>query len=351
MTEHRPVRSVDRFADLPQLYAELTATPEFQAAFGDPMPLTIIEPGEEPDEHGMPDELAAQADTAGIITTLFDLFTDTRLEPLAAEIAWGFVNSFHFVAGKLERREDSLAAEIKDMANRPDMSEVFNRELEEKQLLCQSTSEQRVAIETMRDYAADAYRVLSGWPWSPSRGSRASRTSTASQIAAIDFLRARQLDARDRHNPKGPIVVFSGPAKWHDVDLLWNRLDLVLAQIPHMILATTAQSTGADRIAEKWASHRKVTTVRFTLSGSDPKAAFKRNRKLRDLKPVMAVLCQGSGIQENLYEELYRARVPIHAFRKTDQAPDTQPPVKYQPIMNDQRIMRGAHMRTVFEAA
>lgn len=351
MTEHRPVRSVDRFADIQQLYAEVTATPEFQAAFGDPIPLTIVEPGEEPGEHGMPDELAAQADSAGIITTIFDLFTDTRLEPLAAEIAWGFVNSFHFVAGKLERREDSLAAEVKDMANRPDMSEVFNRELEEKQLLCQSTTEQRVAIETMRDYAAEAYRVLSGWPWSPSRGSRASRTSTASQIAAVDFLRARQLDARDRHHPQGPLVVFSGPAQWHDIDLLWNRLDLVREQIPHMVLITTAQRTGADLIAEKWAAQRRVQAVRFNLLGSGLKAAFARNRKLRDLKPVMAVLCEGSGIQANLYEELHRARVPIHAFRKTDQAPDTRPPAKHQPIMNDQRIRRGAHMRSVFEAA
>jgi hypothetical protein len=210
MTRHEPVRSVDRFGDLKQLYAEMTATPEFQAAFGDPMPLSIVEQGEEPGEHGMPEELAAQADSAGVIATIFDLFTDTRLEPLAAEIAWGFVNSFHFVAGKLERREDSLAVEIGELARSPDMSEVYNRELEDKQLLCQSTAEQRVAIETMRDYAAEMYRAMSGWPWSPARGSRASRISTASQIAAIDFLRARQLDVRDRHNPQGPIVVFSG---------------------------------------------------------------------------------------------------------------------------------------------
>jgi hypothetical protein len=351
MTEHRAVRSVERFADIKQLYAEMTATPEFQAAFGDPMPLSIIEPGDEPGEHGMPDELAAQAETAGIITTIFDLFTDTRLEPLAAEIAWGFVNSFQFVAGKLKRREDGFAAEVKDMANRPDMSEVFNRELEEKQLLCQSTCEQRVAIETMCDYAAEAYRCLSGWPWSPSRGSRVSRTSTASQIAAADFLRARQLAERDRHNPQGPLVVFSGPAKWHDVDLLWKRLDLVREQIPHMILVTTAQRTGADLIAQKWASHRNIDSVRFNLEGKGLKAAFARNRKLRKLKPVMAVLCEGSGVQANLYEEMRAARVPIHAFRKADQAPDTRPPVKYREVKDIGHVMRGPALRPVYEHA
>jgi len=328
MTRHEPVRSITRFADLKTLYAEMTATPEFQAAFGDPLPLSIIEPADEPGEHGMPDELAAQADSAGVIATLFDLFADTRLEPLAAEIAWGFVNSFHFVAGKLERREDSLAGEIGALARNPEGGEVYNRELEEKQLLCQSTAEQRLAIETMRDYAAEMYRAMSGWPWSPARGSRASRTSTASQIAAVDFLRARQLELRDRHNPKGPIVIFSGPAVWHDVDLLWERLDLVREQIPHMILITTAQRAGADLIAEKWAAQRKVQTVRFNLMGSGMKAAFSRNRKLRDLNPVMAVLCEGSGVQANLYEELDAAGVPIHAFRKSDQAPDKGMPVR-----------------------
>lgn len=349
MTRYEPVRSVDRFADLKQLYAEMTATPEFQAAFGDPMPLSIVEPGEEPGEHGMPEELAAQADSAGVIATIFDLFAGTRLEPLAAEIAWGFVNSFHFVAGKLERREDSLAVEIGELARHPDMSEVYNRELEEKQLLCQSTAEQRLAIETMRDYAAEMYRAMSGWPWSPARGSRASRISTASQIAAIDFLRARQLDVRDRHNPQGPIVVFSGPAIWHDVDLLWNRLDLVREQIPHMVLITTAQRTGADLIAEKWASQNKVQTVRFNLLGSGMKAAFARNRKLRDLRPVMAVLCEGSGVQANLYEELDGAGVPIHAFRKSDQAPDKGMPVRR--IVDGRRTARAERRRAAAAAA
>ncbi len=322
MTEHQTIRSVDRFADLPLLYAEMTATPEFQAAFGDPMPLTIIEPGDEPGEHDMPDELAAQADAGGIIATIFDLFTDTRLEPLAAEIAWGMVNSFHYVATKLERREDSIAAEVGEMARNPDMSEVFNRELEEKQLLCQSTTEQRVAIETMRDYAAEMYRAMSGWPWSPTRGSRASRITTASAIDGIDFLRARQLEKRDRHNPQGPLVVFSGPKIWHDIDIIWNRLDLVKRQIPNMVLVTTGQGSGADLIAEKWASHRGVHCVRLRLMGKGLKAAFSRNRTLSALPPVMGVLCEGSGVQANLYEELRRAGVPIHSFYRADQAPD-----------------------------
>ncbi|MFS0851391.1 DUF2493 domain-containing protein [Novosphingobium panipatense] len=328
MTSTNLTRSVDRFADLKTLYAEMTATPEFQAAFGDPLAVSIAQPGEEPGEHDMPDPFAAQAECGGVIAAIFDLFTGTRLEPLGAEIAWGFVNSFHFVAGKLERREDAIALELGDLARHPDMSEVYNNELEEKQLLCQSLAEQRAAIECMRDYAAEMYRVQSGWPWSPARGSKASSASSASQIAALDFLRARELAEREKHSPRGPVVVFSGPAQWHDWATLWARLDEIKARVPHMTLVTTGQRKGADAIAAAWAARpeNSVPLVAYGLYGSGRKTAFTRNRKLAELKPVEALLCEGSGLQANLYQVLREANVPIHAFRKADQVADTAVP-------------------------
>jgi len=324
MTHPLRAGGVARFADLATLYAEQIATPEFQAAFGEPLGLSIIEPGEEPGEHDMPEPFAAQAECGGIVATLFDLFADTRLEPLAAEIGWGLVNSFHFVAGKLERREDAIAQEIADLARDPEPGEVYVRALEEKQLLCQSLAEQRAAIECMRDYAAEMYRVQSGWPWSPARGSRASSTSSASQIAAQDFLRARALAARERHLPQGPIVIVSGPAAWHDWRSIWERLDDIRARVPHMTLVTTGQRKGADAIAAAWAARAgtRVPLVAYGLYGTGRKTAFTRNRKLADLKPVEAILCEGSGLQANLYQLLRQAGVPIHAFRQDAQRPD-----------------------------
>jgi hypothetical protein len=315
------VRSVSRLTDLPSLYAAITASPDFQRAFGDPIPLSIIEPGDPPGEHDMPEPLAVQAECGAVIATIFDLLVDTRLEPLAAEIAWGFVNSFHFVASKLERREDMLTDDIRDLMRRPDLSEVFNTELEDKQLLCQSTTEQREAVECMRDYAAEMYRAQAGWPWSPSRGSRASKTATATQIAVQDFLRARSLQARERYAPSGPIVIASGHADWHDWQPVWDRLDLVLKRIPHLILVSTAQRKGFDAIVAAWAADRGVPHIAWTLQGRGRKAPFARNRQMVDLKPVEAVLGEGSGIQANLYQSLRKAGVPIHAFRKADQAP------------------------------
>lgn len=323
-------RPIAFLADLKQLYADAAATPEFLAAFGDVLPLSIAEPSLAPEEHTMPDPMAAQADCAGIVAALFDLFANTRLEPLAAEIAWGFVNSFHFVAAKLERREDSIAREVGELARVPDMSEVFATTLEEKQLLCQSTAEQRIAVECMRDYAAAMYRAMSGWPWSPSRGTRASSVTTASQIAAQDFLRERALEAREKHLPQGPIVVFSGPANWHDWQPIWERLDLIKARVPHLTLVTTGQRKGADAIAAAWAARAdvQVPLVAYGLYGSGRKTAFTRNRRLVELKPVEALLCEGSGLQANLYQLLREAGVPIHAFRTADQAPDQ--PVRHR---------------------
>ena len=55
--------AIHHLADLAQLYAEATATPEFQAAFGDPMGLSIVEPRDMPGEHEMPEPMAAQSDS------------------------------------------------------------------------------------------------------------------------------------------------------------------------------------------------------------------------------------------------------------------------------------------------
>jgi hypothetical protein len=63
-----------------------------------------------------------------------------------------------------------------------------------------------------------------------------------------------------------------------------------------------------------------VPVVAYGLYGAGGKAAFVRNRKLVELKPVEALLCEGSGLQANLYQLLRQAGVPIHAFKKAAQA-------------------------------
>jgi len=257
------------------------------------------------------------------MATLFDLFRDTRLETSAQAIAWGFVNSFHYEAQKLEREEDTLARDLGEMTRRYDPSEIYAVEMEELQLRAQTKAEQRAAIECMRDYAADCYRAQSGHPWSPARGSKVSSGGTASQIAAMDFLKARAQDHREKRNPTGPLVVFSGGQEWHDFQQLWDRLDQIKARVPHMTLCTTAQRKGCDMIAAAWAVSRGVTLVAFTPQTGryGKRAGFVRNEQLAKLQPVEAIVCQGSGLQSNLLQVLKDARIPTHAFRIDGQAP------------------------------
>lgn len=325
MTKKSARKAVSTFADLPELIAEETATPEFEASFGDPMPLSIIEHGDEPGEHDMPEPFAAQKTCGELMTSLYLLLTDTRLDPLAPDIAWGIVNSFHFVAGSLQRREDSLADKIREMTRRMEPGEVFNKELENLQLQCQSVIEQREAVETMRDYAAAMYRACWRRAWGPSKGSKASSVTTASYISAVDFLRERSLAKREKYQPDGLVVVSSGPAIWDDWQPIWTKMSEIKQRTPRMVVVTTGQRTGWDAIVAAWCAREGVPLVAYGLTGRG-KAAFARNRKIGELDIAEAVLGEGSGIQANLYQMLRKKGVPIHAFRKAADAPKPRKP-------------------------
>ena len=326
MSQQSAKAAVSTFADLPELYAEAIATNPLEASFGDPLPLSIIEPGDEPGEYEMPEPFAAQKVCGELMTSLHGLLHDTRLDPLAPQIAWGIVNSFHFVAGTLERQEDRLADKIRDMTRRMEPGEVFNKDLEDTQLLCQSLTEQRAAVEAMRDYAAALYRACWRKAWAPTKGSKASSVTTASYVNALDFLQQRALAKREKHQPQGPVVILSGPAMWEEWEPLWAKLDEIKARVPHMTLVTTGQRKGVDAIAAAWAARQGVPVVAFGLYGGGKKPAFTRNKKLAELGAVEAVLCEGSGIQANLYQTLRKQGVPIHAFRKPNNAPASRKP-------------------------
>ena len=322
MTKPTAYRRLSSFTDMGEAYAEMTPTDAIAEAFHDTGGMSIIDGSHEREQLDMPDPRAAQHDCAAIIATIFDLFRDTKLEASATAIAWGIVNSFHYEARKLERREDDLAREVGELARTPDVSEIYSTQIEDAQLKCQTVAQQRAAIEAMRDYAAIVYHAETGLSWSPARGSKVSSVSTASQIAARDFMKARALAHREKRNPTGPIVVFSGGAVWHDWQQLYDRLDQIRARIPTMTLCTTAQRQGADAIAAAWAAKHGVPLVAFTPdSRLGNRAGFERNKRLASLNPVEAIVCQGSGIQSNLLDTLKDEGVPTHAFRADRQAP------------------------------
>ena len=312
-----------RAEQIAEMVRDACTTTPFQEAFGDPAALSIVEMGDEASEMQMPDPAEAQFDCGAIMATLFDLLRDTRLETSAQAIAWGFVNSFHYEAQKLAREEDRLCLELGELARRFDPSEIYAVEMEELTLRAQTKTEARGAVECMRDYAADCYRAQTGHPWSAARGSKVSSGTTASQIAAADFLKARAEQRREKHAPTGPLVVFSGGTEWHDFQQLYDRLDQIKARTPHMTLCTTAQRKGCDAIAAAWAASRGVPLVAFTpqVARYGKRAGFVRNKQLADLRPAEAIVCQGSGLQSNLLDTLKAANIATHAFRIDQQAP------------------------------
>jgi len=314
--------AIAREIEIADMIREGEVLDSFHTAFGEVGALSILDTGSEPQELDMPEPAEAQAECHAIVNTIFDLFRDTRLEPSAQAIAWGIVNSFHYESEKLAREEDTLCRDLKDMTERDDGSEIFNTEMDDLQVRAQTKMEQRAAIECMRDYAANCYRAQTGRPWSTARGSRVSSVTTASQIASADFLKARAAALREKRNPTGPIVVFSGGQDWHDYQQLYDRLDQIKARIPHMTLCTTGQRKGCDAIAAAWAAQAGVPLVTFAPQQRHGKSGgFKRNDQLVALRPVEAVICQGSGIQSHLLDQMKAANVPTHAYHYSAQAP------------------------------
>lgn len=279
--------------------------------------MTIVDPAEKAE---MPDPDQVRVAVEMMMATMFDVLRDTRMEEFARDLAWGFANSFHVVAKRIEGREDDAAKKLGDLARNYDPSESYAFELEDTQLLCQTLQGCREAMECMRDHASEVYRVETGKPFSPVRGSRVSSALTASMVDARDYLASRARERREQFAPEGPVVAFSGGQVWEDVDLLWDGLDSIKARIPEMILATTAQAKGCDAVAHAWAASRGVKVIQFRLDKSQGnRAAFVRNDRILGLKPVEAVVCEGSGIQQNLAQKLRQAGVPLHIVRLTHQ--------------------------------
>tara|TARA_R110000772_G_scaffold14855_9_gene42561 strand:- start:940 stop:1920 length:981 start_codon:yes stop_codon:yes gene_type:complete len=312
-------KTVSSFADLGQVYEEETASPAYHRAFTSDLAQAQLNIAEEPSSTDMPGPFEAEQCVKSMMSEIFALMSDTRMEPIAQRIAWGIVNSFHVVARQIEGEEDSAAVKLGELARISDPSEVFASEVEEAQMRCQSLAEAREALECMRDHAGEVYRANSGHPFSALRGSRVSSVLTASQIDAREFLAARTKIRREQLAPSGPIVVISGGQDWEDYQRIWDRLDLLKTRVPTMTLATTAQGKGVDAIAAAWAAAQDVPLIAFRLNrGYGNAAPFKRNKLLAKLDPVEAIVCEGSGVQANLAQIMREAGVPVTVFHQVE---------------------------------
>ena len=80
-----------------------------------------------------------------------------------------------------------------------------------------------------------------------------------------------------------------------------------------LVLLHGGSPKGAERIAARWADHRKVPQIAFRPDWTKhAKAApFKRNDAMLEALPIGVLVAPGSGIQANLSDKARRLGIPV----------------------------------------
>ena len=116
--------------------------------------------------------------------------------------------------------------------------------------------------------------------------------------------------------PAGPKIAVTGGLDFNDHRLIWDRLDKVHAKHPDMVLLHGGSPKGAELIAAKWATNRKVPQIAFKPDWTKhAKAApFKRNDAMLEVLPIGVMVFPGTGIQDNLADKARKLGIPVWRF-------------------------------------
>jgi hypothetical protein len=269
---------------------------------------------DEPDPRPLPEGRLIADAVADIFDALIVSLRDTRIEPDLEDLLWSTVNLFHRAGERVERQLDGNEQAQRRSQTEQDGSEIRSVELE--RLIAEGLTlvERRNCMELFRDQAAEHFARHTGSHWHPRSGSKVTyRTLTAAMIDSRDFVAARRRAATEIMLPKGPKIIFTGGFEYNDHRLIWDRLDQVHARHPDMVLLHGGSPKGAERIAARWADHRKVPQIAFRPDwAKHQKAApFKRNDTMLEALPIGVLVTPGSGIQANLADKAHRLGIPV----------------------------------------
>ena len=259
----------------------------------------------ERDYRPLPDAELVEMQIGSLMNSMADIFLGSRLEGEAKELLWSVVNGFHRRISHTQKRLDDNEAAQKTSVREQDGSEIKSGELEQFIDEGRSLTEARNAFEAMRDWAAEHFASITGSQWLPRSGSRTSHAAmTASAIESSRYMKAKRYLENTTDCPEGTRIVFSGGTDYQDIDAIWNTLDKAKAKYPDMVLLHGGSRKGAELIAAKWASNRKVHQIRFTPDFNlGRKAAFVRNDKMLAEAPQGVIVAPGGGIQEQIARE------------------------------------------------
>jgi hypothetical protein len=269
---------------------------------------------DEPDPRPLPDARNVVGAVADIFDALVVTLTDTRLEPDLEDLLWSTVNLFHRANARIERELDDNEQAQRRYQREQDGSEIRSVELERLTAEGMTLIERRNIMEFFRDQAAEHFARHTGSHWHPRNGSMVNhRTLTAAVIDSRDFIAAKRRADTEVMLPSGPKIAFTGGLDFNDHRLIWDKLDQVFAKHADMVLLHGGSPKGAERIAARWADHRKVPQIAFKPDWTKhAKAApFKRNDAMLDALPIGVLVTPGSGIQANLADKARRLGIPV----------------------------------------
>jgi YspA, cpYpsA-related SLOG family len=272
---------------------------------------------DEPDPRPLPEGNAVTGAVADIFDALVSTLNDTRLEPDLEDLLWSSVNLFHRAVARIERELDDNEQAQHRSQREQNGSEVRSIELERLTAEGITLIERRSCMELFCDQAAERFEAHTGSPWRPRSGSLVNhRTLTAAMIDSRDFLAAKRRSETEVMLPPGPKIALTGGLDFDDVSLIWDRLDKVHAKHPDMMLLHGGSPKGAELIAAKWASARRVPQVAFKPDWTKhAKAApFKRNDTMLAVLPIGVMHFPGTGIQDNLADKAKKLGIPVWKF-------------------------------------
>ena len=269
---------------------------------------------DEPDPRPLPEGNAVAGAVADIIDALVSTLSDTRLEPDLEDLLWSTVNLFHRAVDRIERELDDNEQAQQRSQREQNGSEVKSVELERLTAEGVTLTERRNSMELFRDQAAEHFEVHTGSPWRPRSGSLVNhRALTAAMIDSRDFLAAKRRAETEVMLPPGPKIALTGGLDFNDHRVIWDRLDRLHVKHPDMVLLHGGSPKGAELIASKWASNRKVPQVAFKPEWTKhAKAApFKRNDAMLAILPIGVLHFPGTGIQDNLADKAKKFGIPV----------------------------------------
>jgi len=272
---------------------------------------------DEPDPRPLPEGRIVAGAIADIFDALITTLEDTRLERDLDDLLWSAVNLFHRAADRIERELDDNEQAQRRAQREQDGTEVKSVELETLIAEGRTLIERRDAFELMRDQAAEHFERHTGSPWRPRSGSMVNhRNLTSAMIDSRDFLAAKKRAETEVLLPSGSKIALTGGLDFNDHRLIWAKLDQVHAKHPDMVLLHGGSPKGAERIASRWADHRKVPQVAFKPNWTKhAKAApFKRNDEILQVLPIGVMHFPGTGIQDNLADKARKLGIPVWKF-------------------------------------